>query len=57
MQYDFFLWRELEEFEGETEERCWLLTDTVGTTNEGEVDGAIAEGGGVETEALFFPVV
>lgn len=57
MQYDFFLWRELEEFEGETEERCWLLTDAVGTTDECEVDCAIAESGGIQTEALLFPVV
>lgn len=57
MQYDFFLGRELEKLEGETEEWSGLLTDAVGTADEGEVDGAIAEGGSVEAEALFFPVV
>lgn len=57
MQYDFFLRCDLKELEGETEEWSRLLTDAVSTADEGEVDGAIAEGSGVETEALLFPVV
>jgi hypothetical protein len=57
MQYDFFLRCDLKELEGETQEWCWLLTDAVSTADKGEVDGAIAEGGSVETEALLFPVV
>lgn len=57
MQDDFFLRRELEEFEGETEKWCWLLADAVSTADEGQVDGAIAEGGSVETETLLFPVI
>lgn len=57
MQYDFFLGRKLEKLESETKEWSGLLTDAVSSADEGEVDGAITEGGGVETKALFFPVV
>lgn len=57
MQYYFFLRCDLKELEGEAKERCWLLTDAVSTADKGKVNGAIAEGGSVETEALLFPVV
>ena len=57
MQDDFFFGRELEEFESQAEEGSRFLADAVGTANEREVDGAVAEGGGIETETLFLPVV
>lgn len=57
MQNDFFFRRELEEFEGETQEGSRFLTDAVGTADKGEVDSAVAEGGGIESKTLFFPVV
>jgi hypothetical protein len=57
MQDDFFFRRELEELESKAKEGCGFLTDAVGTADEREFDGAIAEGGGIETKTLFFPVV
>jgi hypothetical protein len=57
MQDDFFLRRELEELESKAKEGRGFLADSIGATDEGEFDGAIAESGGIETKTLFFPVV
>jgi hypothetical protein len=47
----------LEELESKAKEGRGFLADSIGATDEGEFDGAIAESGGIETETLFFPVV
>jgi hypothetical protein len=54
MQDDFFFRRELEELESKAKEGRGFLADSIGATDEGEFDGAIAEGGGIMRSRTAF---
>lgn len=57
LEHDLALGRELEHLEREAQERGRLLACAVGTSDGGQLDRAVAERGGIQTEALLLPVV